>query len=73
MEYNVKFDIWGEYFAMTFVFFNIYVIPIFAIIFCLNLVEIIKKIKKDQSTTKNTFWLTTSFVLIVWSIAVTAT
>lgn len=57
---------------VSFVFFSTYLIPIFAIIFCLNLVEIIKKVKKDQSTTTNTFWLTASFVLIVWSIAVTA-
>lgn len=56
----------------SFWFFCVYLIPIFAIIFCLNLVEIIKKVKKDQSTTTNTFWLTTSFVLIVWGIAVTA-
>lgn len=56
----------------VFIFISIYVMPILAIIFCLNLVEIFKKIKNDQPTTKNTFWLTTSFILIVWSIAVTA-
>ncbi|MBA9029443.1 hypothetical protein [Peribacillus huizhouensis] len=57
---------------IVFVIINIYLMPILAIIFCLNLVEIIKKVKKDQPTSSNTFWLTTSFVLIVWSIAVTA-
>ena len=46
--------------------------PILAIVFCINLVEIIKKVKKEQSTSTNTFWLTTSFVLIVWSIAITS-
>lgn len=46
--------------------------PILAITFCLNLVAIIKKIKKEQSTTTNTVWLTISFVFIVWSIAITA-
>lgn len=43
--------------------------PILGIIFCLNLVSILTKIKKDENTTKNTFWLTLSFVLIIWSIS----
>lgn len=43
--------------------------PILGIIFCLNLVEVIKKIKNEQPTATNTFWLTASFILIVWSIA----
>ncbi|MBM7608774.1 hypothetical protein JOD29_002021 [Lysinibacillus composti] len=55
---------------LVFLFINIYVMPILAIIFCLNLVEIIKKVKKEQPTAVNTFWLTTSFVIIVWSIAI---
>jgi uncharacterized membrane protein YidH (DUF202 family) len=46
--------------------------PILALIFCVNLLEILKKIRKEQPTAKHTFWLTTAFVLIVWSIAVTA-
>lgn len=58
---------------MIFAFISIYATPILAIIFCLNLVEVIKKVKEDQPTAKNTFWLTTSFMLIVWSIAVTVT
>lgn len=49
-----------------------FLMPILAIIFCLNLIEIIKKVKKDESTTKNTFWMTTSFILIVWSISLSA-
>ena len=49
-----------------------FLMPILAIIFCLNLIEIIKKVKKDESTTKNTFWMTTSFILIVWSISFSA-
>ncbi|MFJ5624777.1 hypothetical protein ACIQD3_19065 [Peribacillus loiseleuriae] len=57
---------------IVFVFINVYLMPILAITFCLSLVEIIKKVKKDQPTAGETFWLTTSFVLIVWSIAVTA-
>ena len=46
--------------------------PILAIIFCINLVEIIKKVKKEQPTASNTFWLTVSFVLMVWSITMLA-
>ncbi|WP_445480526.1 hypothetical protein ACULLL_10385 [Lysinibacillus irui] len=57
---------------IVFAFISIYVMPILAITFCLNLVAIIKKVKKDQPTTTNTVWLTISFVFIVWSIAVTA-
>ncbi|GIN72676.1 hypothetical protein J14TS2_31510 [Bacillus sp. J14TS2] len=57
---------------VLFIFISMYVSPILALIFCLNLVGILKKIKKDQPTAKNTFWLSFSFVLIVWSIAVTA-
>ncbi|RTR28806.1 hypothetical protein EKG37_16450 [Robertmurraya yapensis] len=57
---------------IAFVFISVYFIPVLAIVFCLNLVEVLKKIKNDQATGKNTFWLTLSFMLIVWSIAVTA-
>lgn len=53
-------------------FIGFYLMPILAIIFCLNLVEIIKKVKNDQTTAKNTFWMTTSFILIVWTIAIVA-
>jgi hypothetical protein len=56
-----------------FVYINIFIMPILAIIFCLNLVEILKNIKADLPTSKNTFWLTTAFVLIVWCIAIPAT
>lgn len=51
---------------------NIYLVPILAIVFCLNLVEVIKKVKVGESTSKNTFWLTLSFTIIVWSIAMGA-
>lgn len=51
-------------------FTGFYFMPILAIIFCLNLVEIIKKVKHDESTKGNTFWMTTSFIFIVWTISV---
>ena len=57
---------------IVFAFISVYVMPLLAIIFCLNLVEIIKKVKREQPTTANTVWLTISFALIVWSIAITA-
>ena len=47
-------------------------IPILAIIFCINLVEIMKKVKREERTATNTFWLTASFLLITWSIAITS-
>lgn len=48
---------------------GIYFMPILCIIFCTNLVTIIKKVKIDEKTTTNTIWLTISFTLIMWSLA----
>ena len=47
---------------------EVYLMPILCVIFCLNLVSILKKIKHEEKTTVNTFWLTISFTLILWSI-----
>lgn len=57
--------------SLIFVFFNIgfLFMPILCIIFCLNLVTIIKKVKNNENTKTNTIWLTISFTLIMWSIA----
>lgn len=44
--------------------------PFLCILFCLNLVSIIKKVHHEEATGKNTFWVTFSFSLIMWSIAV---
>lgn len=57
---------------IIFVYISTFLMPILGILFCLNLVSILKKIKEDVPIGWNTFWLTVSFVLIVWSIAVTA-
>ncbi|MEK3886672.1 hypothetical protein [Bacillus sp. FSL K6-3431] len=46
--------------------------PILGVIFCLNLVSIMKKIKNEEKTTVNTVWLSISFTLIMWSIAMIA-
>lgn len=63
----------GEKYTMiVFLIISLYLMPILAIIFCVNLVIIIKKVKEDLPTTFNTFLLTASFVLIVWSIAVSS-
>ncbi|MCG7335136.1 hypothetical protein MHZ95_07580 [Sporosarcina sp. ACRSM] len=58
-----------DIFLFMLAYIGIFGMPILGIIFCLNLVEVIKKIKNEQPTATNTFWLTTSFILIVWSIA----
>lgn len=47
----------------------IYLLPVYCIIFCLNLVSLLKKIKEEDYTTKNTIWLTVSFILIIMTIA----
>lgn len=57
---------------MFFIFIAVYGTPILAIIFCVNLVTIIKKVKEDQPTIFNTFLLTASFILMAWSIAFSA-
>ncbi len=49
-----------------------FLIPILCIIFCLNLVSILKKVKNEEKTTVNTVWLTISFTLIMWTIALVA-
>lgn len=46
--------------------------PILCVIFCLNLVSILKRVKHEEKTTVNTVWLTISFTLIMWSIAMIA-
>ncbi|RIJ66930.1 hypothetical protein D1606_05345 [Rummeliibacillus sp. POC4] len=49
-------------------FVGLYLMPVLCVVFCLNLVKILKKVKNDEKTTINTFWLTVSFLLIMWSI-----
>ncbi|MBS4172826.1 hypothetical protein [Bacillus sp. FJAT-49736] len=59
---------------MIVLFYNIgiFLILFLLIIFCINLVTIMKKVKNGEKTATNTFWLTVSFTLIVWSIAIIA-
>lgn len=54
-----------------FIFIRIFMMPVLGTIFCLNLVTIIKKVKKEGPTAANTFWLTVSFILITRSTAIT--
>lgn len=49
--------------------FGFYLLPVFCIIFSLNMVAIIDKIKNGEQMNKNTLWLTISFVFIVWIFA----
>ena len=55
-----------EYLVVMGLFLN----PILAIVFCLNLISIIKKSNRNDkiSTQKNTLWATISFVYIVASL-----
>lgn len=57
---------------VAFLYLGWFLMPILCIIFCLNLVTILKKVKNEEKTTVNTFWLTISFTLIMWCIAVIA-
>ncbi|UGB28748.1 hypothetical protein [Metabacillus sp. B2-18] len=57
---------------VAFLYMGWFLMPLFCIIFCLNLVTILKKVKNEEKTTVNTVWLTISFSLIMWSIAVIA-
>lgn len=44
---------------------GILTIPIWGIVFCINLISIIEKIKKQDNYNKNAFWFTFSFVVII--------
>ncbi|WP_419962389.1 hypothetical protein [Psychrobacillus sp. BM2] len=55
---------------LFFIFIAVYGTPILATIFCLNLISIIKKVKAEENFSINTVWLTVSFVIMMWSIAV---
>lgn len=55
---------------MFFMFIAVYGTPILSVIFCLNLISIIKKVKSEESFSINTVWLTLSFTIMMWSIAV---
>ena len=52
-------------FFSFFVSIGILTIPIWGIVFCLNLIAIIEKIKYERAYIKNTFWFTLSFVFII--------
>ena len=57
---------------IAFLYIGWLLMPILCVIFCLNLVSILKKVKNEEKTTVNTAWLTISFTLIMWSIAMIA-
>lgn len=47
-------------------------IPIWGIVFCLNLISIMEKIKYKQDYTKNKVWFTVSFVIMITVITYAA-
>lgn len=53
----------------TLVVMGLFLNPILAVVFCLNLISIIKKTNQDEkiSMQKNTLWATISFVYIMTS------
>lgn len=57
---------------IAFLYIGWLLMPILCVIFCLNLVSILKKIKNEEKTRVNTVWLTISFTLIMWSITMIA-
>ena len=61
-----------ENIVIAFLYIGWLLMPILCVIFCLNLVSILKKVKNEEKTTVNTAWLTISFTLIMWSIAMIA-
>lgn len=58
--------------VIPFLYIGWFLMPILCIVFCLNLVTIIKKVNKDENTSQNTIWLTISFLFIMWSTAIIA-
>ena len=56
---------------LAFFFFNsIYLMPIYGMIFCLSLVNLLKKLSKGQTNiSKEQIFLTISVIIIIWSIS----
>lgn len=54
----------------TLVLMGLFLNPILAVVFCLNLISIIKKANQEKkvSTQKNTVWVTISFAYIIFSL-----
>jgi hypothetical protein len=68
-----KCDIGGDIILIQFyAIFGFYLLPVYGIIFCLNFVSLLKKIKGTENTGKNTVWFTVSFILIITTIGALA-
>jgi hypothetical protein len=52
-----------------FAIIGFYLLPLYSVTFCLNLVSIVEKIKYEENTSKNTLWLVVSFTLIIVTLA----
>lgn len=44
--------------------------PILAIVFCINLVAVMKKVKREEETQRNTFWMSVTSAFIVFSLLI---
>ncbi len=58
-----------EIIPLLFFYIGWMLMPIWCLVFCLNLVSILKKIKHDEKTSFNTMWLILSFTIIMWTTA----
>lgn len=61
-----------DFMMLFFFYIGWFLMPIWCIVFCLNLVSILKKVKHEEKTTSNTVWLIISFTMIMWTIATLA-
>ncbi|GAA0439462.1 hypothetical protein GCM10008934_30770 [Virgibacillus salarius] len=48
-------------------FYGVILLPITSTIFCINIFSTIEKIKNQESVKVNLYWITISFVLIIWT------
>jgi hypothetical protein len=59
----------SDYMIQIFAIIGFYLLPLYSIVFCLNLVSIFKKVKYEENTSKNTIWIAVSFTLIICTFA----
>ncbi|GAB3801744.1 hypothetical protein [Virgibacillus kimchii] len=67
---NVKGD--DFIFLQLYAIIGFYLLPVYGIIFCLNLVSLIKKVHDNKVTEKHTIWMTVAFILIITTIGALA-
>ena len=66
---DIKIINGSDYMIQIFAIIGFYLLPLYSIVFCLNLVSILKKVKYEENTSKNTIWIAVSFTLIICTFA----